>query len=159
MLTSRRDYLLRIIDEVGRLLARAVFKRRGSETHEALQTIVQASERLFGLEAHQLFQFTPDQQFLMLTEGTEPGDARAKVSIYAALNLEAGRCYAELNKPDLARASFLNALRLVCRAQISFPETPSPESTPRIEKLLELLRAEPLDPETTALVRAATKLD
>ncbi|MEO5961459.1 MAG: hypothetical protein ABIZ49_09920 [Opitutaceae bacterium] len=156
MLTSRRDYLLRIIDEVSRLLARAFLKRREGETEAALHTVVQASERLFNLEAHELFQFTPEQQFLMLTEGAEPDDARAKVLIYAALNLEAGRSYAALKKPELARGSWINALRFTCRAHVSFPTDTPPDYAPRIPELLTLLADEPLDPDTAALVRAAT---
>lgn len=157
MLTSRRDYLLRIIDEVGRLLARVLLKRREGRGQEALQTIVQASERLFGLEAHELFQFTPEQQFLRLTQGEPPEEARAKVLIYAALNREAGRCYADLNKPDLARASYVNALRFACRARIAFREITAPLSyAPSISELLELLGNEPLDDDSAALVRAAT---
>ena len=39
MITSRRDYLLRMIDEVGRLLARVVLQRRGGRQQEALQSI------------------------------------------------------------------------------------------------------------------------
>ena len=72
MLTSRRDYILRIIDEVGRLLARVVFKRRTGETEEALQTIVQACERLFSMEADKLFQFTPEKHYAMLLESEAP---------------------------------------------------------------------------------------
>ena len=48
MLTSRRDYILRIIDEVGRLLARVIFKRRSGEQEEALQAIVQPVQRAVG---------------------------------------------------------------------------------------------------------------
>src|SRR6476469_1843991 len=96
MITSRRDYILRIIDEVGRLLARVVFKRRNRQPEEALQVLVQACERLFALEADKLFQFTPDQHFTMLTQDEPPEIARNKVLLYAALNAEAGQIYGEL---------------------------------------------------------------
>jgi hypothetical protein len=69
MLTSRRDYILRIIDEVSRLLARVVFKRRGGEPQEALQTVLQACEQLFAMDADKLFQLSPDQHYAMLVEG------------------------------------------------------------------------------------------
>src|SRR5436305_6765567 len=96
MLTSRRDYLLRIIDEVGRMLARVVFKRRNGREQEALQAVVQACERLFNLEASELFQFTPDQHFVMLTRDVNPADAQAQVLLYAALNAEAAHAYLAL---------------------------------------------------------------
>jgi hypothetical protein len=155
MIRSRRDYLVRIIEEVGELLSRAVFQRQGGREQEALHSVVQSCERLFGLEGEQLFQFTPDQHFLMLTEGEEAGDAQRKVLIYAALNLEAGRNYAALKRPELARVSFLNALRFTLRARLSFPIATLPDYAPHVPELLALLKAEPLDPETAGLVRAA----
>ncbi|MEO6569903.1 MAG: hypothetical protein ABIO94_14160, partial [Opitutaceae bacterium] len=127
MITSRRDYLLRIIDEVGRLLARVVFKQRNGHQQEALQLVVEGCERLFNLEASQLFQFTPAQHFLMLTRGESPEDARDKVLLYAALNAEAGRTYLALNNASMARSSFLNSLRFALHAQQEFPPENLPE--------------------------------
>lgn len=155
MFSSRRDYLLRLIDEVGQLLARAVFQRKGGREQEALHSVVESCERLFGLEASQLFQFTPDRHFFMLTDGEETDNARAKVLIYAALNLEAGRNYAALKKPELARVSFLNALRFTLRARLSFPTDTPPPYTPQVAELLDLLEDEPLDPEIAGLLRQA----
>ena len=80
-----------------------------------MQTVVQGCERLFAMEADPLFQFTPDQHYVMLTEGETPETARDKVLLYAALNLEAGHLYAKIDNRNMARASFLNALRLTLR--------------------------------------------
>lgn len=150
MITSRRDYILRIIDEVGRLLARVVFKRRGGDDREALQTVVQACERLFGLEADKLFQFTPEQHFAMLSENEPPEIARDKILLYAALNVQAGHIYAKLGNPTMARASFLNSLRLTLRARAEFGSEKLPEFAPDLDELSNLLAGEPLDPETAA---------
>lgn len=155
MITSRRDYLLRIIDEVGRLLARALMKRQTAATHEALDAVVRGCERLFGLEADKLFQLTPEQHFAMLADGEPPEIARDKVLLYAALNAEAGHNYLALGRPDLARASHLNALRLCLRAQLEFPAGPLPAYAPDRASLEEALAGEPLDPATAALLRAA----
>ncbi len=152
MITSRRDYILRIIDEVGRLLARAIFKRRGGAPDEALQTIVQACESLFGLEADKLFQFTPDQHFAMLANGEPPDIARDKILLYAALNTEAGQVYAKLGNKALARGSFLNALRLVARVRNEFSADGWPAHAPSITVLRELLADEPLDAATLELL-------
>ncbi len=155
MLSSRRDYLLRLIEEVSQFLARAVFHRKAGREQEALEAIVQSCERLFALEAAQLFQFTPEQHFLMLTEGEEPDNARARVLLYAALNLEAGRNYMALKRRELARISFLNALRFTLRARLSFPTDTPPAYAPHVDELLELLKEEPLDPETLGLLSSA----
>lgn len=153
MITSRRDYLLRIIDEVGRMLARVIFQRRNGRDQEALQSVVQACERLFNLEAAQLFQFTPDQHFAMLTRDIPPLDARDRVLLYAALNLEAARAYEALKNPAMARGSFLNALRFTLRAAKEFPSENFPQYAPKVSELLEALKDQPLDAETEALLR------
>jgi hypothetical protein len=153
MLTSRRDYILRIIDEVSRLLARVIFKRRSGDQEDALQVIVQACERLFALEADQLFQFTPDQHFVMLTENEPPEIGRDKVLLYASLNTEAGHIYTKLGNRTMARASFLNALRFALRARAEFPQENLPPYTPSIAVLREALADAPLDPATAGLLK------
>lgn len=154
MITSRRDYLLRIIDEVGRLLARVTFQRRNARQQDALQSVVEGCERLFNLEASQLFQFTPDQHFLMLTQGENPEDARDKVLLYAALNQEAGHVYRSLDNAAMARNSFLNALRFTLRARKEYPQEGLPVFAPEIPALLTELKDAPLDSDTQELLRA-----
>src|SRR4051794_40013626 len=105
MLTSRRDYVLRIIDEVGLLLRRVLQQRSSGRPDEALQSVVAACERLFQLEAPQLFQFTPEQQVGLLADGEPPDIARDKILLYAALNEEAGRCYRSSGNAVLSRQS------------------------------------------------------
>src|SRR3954471_19760699 len=123
MITSRRDYILRIIDEVGRLLARVVFKRKAGADQEALETIVAGFERLLSLPGDQIFSLTPDRHYEMLTgdSGAEPEDTRDKVLLYAALSAEAGAIYAKQGNLPLARATRLSALRFALRARESFP--------------------------------------
>ena len=84
---------------------------------EHLADVTRANfERLFGREAVQIFQLTPDQQYLLLGEGEPPDAARDKRLLYAALNAEAARLYDRLGRTELARASRLNALRFALRA-------------------------------------------
>jgi len=155
MLTSRRDYILRIIDEVGLLLRRVLQQRTAGRPEEALQSVVAACERLFQMEAAHLFQFTPDQHVAMLAEGEPPEITRDKVLLYAALNQEAGRCYRVLGNLALSRQSFLNALRLTARARQTGPTEGWPAYAPVPADLLKDLGGAPLDAETVALLDAA----
>src|SRR3954469_8052618 len=112
MLTSRRDYIVRIIEEVGRLLAMSVFKRKAGADQEALETVVYGFTRLFQLDADQIFLLTPTQHYRLLTEDAEtPEFARDKVLLYAALSAEAGALYAKMGNAAMARTTRLNALR------------------------------------------------
>jgi len=154
MLTSRRDYLLRIVDEVGLLVRRMLQQRTSGRPDEALQSVVAACERLFQLEAAQLFQFTPDQQIGLLANGEPPDVARDKILLYAALNEEAGRCYRTLGKVALSQQSFLYTLRLTLKAEQICPGLGQPAFAPDPAAVLQLLGETRLDADTAALVAA-----
>lgn len=153
MITSRRDYILRIIDEIGRIIAQVIFKRRAGSDQEALQTVVYGFERLFNRPASQLFQLTPDHHYVMLTLDEPPQAARDKVLVYAALSAEAGRTYAKMGNATMARTTFTNALRFALRARSFAVEAPQPDFAPDVDDLVAALGgAESLDPETAALL-------
>jgi hypothetical protein len=153
MITSRRDYLLRIIEEVSLALARVTTLRASRRELDALQSVVGACERLFGLEADKLFQLTPSQHFGMLTENEPSELARERVLLYAALNKEAGLAYAALNSSAMARASFANALRFTLLARIAYGEEDAPAFAPSVADLQESLKGEALDPDLQELLR------
>ena len=157
MITSRRDYILRIIDEVGRLLARVVLKRKGGADQEALETVVAGFQRLFSLDGDQIFLLTPEHHYGLLTSdpAATPEDARDKVLLYAALSAEAGAIYAKQGNVALARATRLNALRFALRARAEFPQEGLPAYAPDVAALLSALGSEPLDEDTAELVRKA----
>ena len=150
----RRDYLLRIIDQVALLLVRAIRQRESSVPQEGLQSIMAACERLFGMDAVQLFQFTPDQHVLMLAKGEEPEAAHDKIMIYARLNQAAGVCYERLGQANLALQSFTNALRLSLAAKAQSPKAPAPDFAPDMYQLLAKIGT-PADQATADLVAAA----
>ena len=157
MLTSRRDYLLRIIDEVSAFLARVIFQRNKGSLQDALQSVVQGCERLFSMDAERLFRFTPDQHFVMLTLDEPPDIARDKVLLYAALNAEAGKIYGALGNQPMARGSFLNALRFALKARTAYPsiDAAPPHYAPQVSELLDALKGVPLDADTAELLREA----
>lgn len=152
MITSRRDYMLRIIDEITQLVARIIFKRGGGSDLEALEITVQGFERLFDLDRNQLFQFTPDQQFARLIIDEPPDIARDKVLLYSALSYEAGQTYAKMGNVRMARATYLNALTFALRSRQFATDAPVPEWAPKVENLLPLVGAENLDADTAALL-------
>jgi hypothetical protein len=144
-----------MIDEVARLLSRLMARGELVKPEESQLTLTLAFERLFGREAVQIFQLTPDQQYLLLGEGEPPDAARDKRLLYAALNAEAARLYDRLGRTELARASRLNALRFALRASQDCPNGDLPAYAPDPSALVTELGATGLDPETADLVRAA----
>jgi hypothetical protein len=158
MITSRRDYIMRILEEVGRILARISFKRKNGDSDEAgLETIVFGLQRLFALDADQIFLLTPDQHYDMLAVDESPEIARDKILLYAALNAEAGHIYTRQGNRAMARATFTNALRFSLKARANFPRDGWPEYAPDVNQLLEVLAGEPLDADTAQLVTQANR--
>ena len=157
MLTSRRDYILRVIDEVGRLLARVTFKRKAGADQEALETVVVGFQRLFNLDSDQIFLLTPEKHYEMIVTDPDatPEDIRDKLLLYAALSTEAGAIYAKSGNRALARITQLNALRFALRARIHYPMADAPSYAPDVSALIVALSDEPLDEATAALVRDA----
>jgi hypothetical protein len=156
MITSRRDYILRIIDEVGRLLAMAIFKRRAGSDQRALETIVAGLQRLFQMDADQVFLLKPEQHYELLVDDDVPEFARDKVLLYAALSAEAGAIYASQGNQILARATRLTALRFALRARKDFSTEGLPAYAPKIDDLIAALADAPLDPETAAMLASTT---
>lgn len=153
--TMQRDYILRLIEQVAQLLSRVIRQRESHSPHEALQSIMAACERLFGMEAVRIFQFTPDQHTVMLAEGEEREVAHDKILMYAALNEQAGQCYLTLGQPKLAQQSFVNALRLTLKAEQQFPGFNAPAFAPAQTELLQRLSDIPLDEEITGMLAVA----
>lgn len=154
MITSRRDYIVRVIEELGRVIARLSSRRKQENPEEtALETIVMGYQRLLVLDADQIFLLTPDQHYTMLVRDEPPDVARDKVLTYAALSTEAGHVYARKGKPDIARASWLTALRFTLRAHARFPAEGTPDYAPRVEDLLPLVKDASLDAEIAELLR------
>jgi hypothetical protein len=152
MLTSRRDYIMRIIDEVSRILARVVFKRRDGADQEALESVLGGFERLCQLDGDKLFQLTPDQHYAMLADEEVLEIARDKILLYAALAAEAGLIYDHMGKPEQARATRITALRFVLKAQLNYSSDNLPIYAPNRASLLKAVAGSPLDPTTAALL-------
>lgn len=154
MITSRRDYMIRIIEEVGRLLARLSLKRKKGDSDEtALETVVFGLQRLFTLDADQIFLLTPEQHYEMLADEDVPEFARDKILLYAALNTEAGHAYVRQGNRAMARATFTNALRFTLRAEANYPRENWPEFSPKVDELLAAVADEPLDADLARLVK------
>jgi hypothetical protein len=153
MITSRRDYLMQILEEVCRLLARVSAKRRKGDSDDSdLETVVFGLQRLFGLDADQVFLLTPDQHFELLCDDEIPEFARDNVLLYAALCVEAGHIYLRQGNRAMSRATFVNALRFTLKARAKFSSEGLPHFAPKVNELLALLGDEPLDATTARLV-------
>ncbi|MCR6657239.1 MAG: hypothetical protein NVV63_15835 [Opitutus sp.] len=155
-----RDYVLRLVEQVGEFLARILRQKEEKRPQEALQSVMAACERLFGLEAVRVFQFTPEQQIALLKEGTTPDEGREKVMMYAALLAESAGAFEQLGQSEQARQARVQSLRMITQVWDSeFPREAWPAFAPKVEKLLtEIGPASENDPASEWIAAAKSRL-
>lgn len=150
----RRDYLLTLIEQAMQVILRIAGLRESGQHAEALNTVVDSIEKLFGLTFDDLSLYSADQLFGQLTREESPENARNKCLIFAALNREAGLAYGAEGKASLALNAFHVSLNFTLRARVDYPGKDLPAFTPGVDDLLRRLGDFPL-PEPTVRLLAA----
>lgn len=105
MAPQRQDYLLRLIEELGRFVREALRAGEPQRAEAALPALVQAQERLFARPAAQFVELNPGAQVDLLAFGESPATAREKCLTYAAILDYAAELYEPAGRPALALAS------------------------------------------------------
>ncbi len=105
MAPQRQDYLLRLIEELGRFVREALRSGEPQRAEAALPALVQAQERLFARPAAQFVELTPEAQVDLLAFGESSATAREKCLTYAAILDYAAELYDPAGRPALALAS------------------------------------------------------
>jgi hypothetical protein len=132
----QRDYILRLIEQAMQVIAQITLQREAGQQGPAVQSVIDALEKLFGLTVSELGSLDSDQLFEQLTRGENPENARDKCLIFAALNNQAGLAYEARDLPALAQPAFHLALVFTLRAHTRYPHTGLPVLTPDIGELL-----------------------
>ena len=124
MAPQRQDYLLRLIEELGRFVREALRSGEPQRAEAALPALVQAQERLFARPAAQFVELTPEAQADLLARGESAATAREKCLTYAAILDYAAELYDPAGRPALALASrdWATAIREI--ADTRWPESP-----------------------------------
>jgi hypothetical protein len=105
MASQRQDYLLRLIEELGRFVREALRSGEPQRAEAALPALVQAQERLFARPAAQFVDLPPAAQVDLLARGESAPTAREKCLTYAAILDYAAELYEPAGRPALALAS------------------------------------------------------
>jgi hypothetical protein len=132
-MAGREDYFLRHVAMLRQLLAQALKLRSAGQTEQATIVLMQAQEKLFGRPPGEVMELGLDEQMRLLETGVSPAEARERQMGYALLLKEAGLCYADRDRPEVAAGAFKTALHIVLRLAAS--GGPAPEA-----ELLELSR-------------------
>ena len=153
MPSQKQDYLLRLIEELGRLIAE-LRKLRDQGRHDtALLTGLQAQERLFARPAQEFMVRPVEEQLHLLAVGETDANARVKCLAYATLLTEAGQTYAAREQAALASGAYQLALQVLLLTASDHPAQEPAEDRGRVGMLLELLSDDQLAGEVAEMLR------
>ena len=122
MSPQRQDYLLRLIEELGRFVHEALHDGEPRRAEAALPALVQAQEKLFARPVAEWVNLTPEAQVDLLAFGESPATAREKCLTYAAILDYAAELYEPAGRPALALASRQWAAAMRAIAAARWPE-------------------------------------
>jgi hypothetical protein len=149
---QKQDYLLRLIEELGQMVAQIVNLRLRGGYDSALHTILQAQEKLFARRSQEFMNRSVEEQLHLLVIGESAANAREKCVIYAALLTEAGHTYRAREQTALASGAYQFALHVLLLTALRFPAPAAAEDRTRIAALLDLLPGDPLAAEVQGLL-------
>jgi hypothetical protein len=149
---ERQDYILRLLEELGRFLAEVVKFRQAGHYEAALLTLLQAQERLFVRPVPEFMTRPVEEQVHLLVLGETAAIAREKCLAYANLLTEAGHTYQARGQPALAQDAYQLALHVTLLAALRFSSADSAEPRARIAALRERLPAGELNEELKKLL-------
>ncbi len=152
MSPQRQDYLLRMIEELGRFVAEIRALRGGGHYDAALLTGLQAQERLFARPAQEFMTRSAEDQVHLLAVGETDANAREKCLAFATLLTEAGHTYAAREQNAIASGAYQLALHVLLLTALRLPAPEAAEDDARIAALLDRLPAEDLAAQVRGLL-------
>jgi len=144
MPSQKEDYLLRLIEELGRLIATIVRLRDQGSHDAALHALLQAQERLFARPAQEFMSLPIEGQLRLLVLGESAANAREKCLVYSTLLTEAGHTYAARKQAGMASGAYLLALHVLLLTVLRNPSPDAAGDRARVAALLSRLPGDQL---------------
>jgi hypothetical protein len=144
----RQDYLLRMIEQFARMVARILGLSKVGQQQEARPAPARAFRELLGLDCESAVGIPASRLVLVLTIDGDPEAGRNKCAYLAALLNAAGIIYAAQEQPGRSQKAYLQALRLLLEMQPRKDGPRLPDYTPTVEELVAAARPAGLPPET-----------
>ena len=148
----RRDYILRMLEELARAIARLNALKQDQRWSEASEELDEEFKKLVGGDVRTIARLSEtDLQARLMQEG--PTHAlREKTLILTTLLKEAGDIAIGENKLEEGCETYLKSLHLLLDVLAREDPLEFPESIPKVEMLVALLQTAPLPPRTNALL-------
>ena len=147
----RRDFILRMIEEWGRALAQIRALRQGGRAQAAREAVDAECQKLTALGVEGILRLSDAEFFARVSEEQLAQTVHLRTLAVITLLREAAEIVSE-ERPEEAREIYLRALRLLLEVLAQENPAQFPEFVPTVETILTALQAEPLPPQTLALL-------
>ena len=146
----RRDYILQMIEEFARALARISSLRSDKRGDEAADALDEEFKRLVGEGPEAVARLSETELLARLMQGGPTQAVREKTLMLTTLLKEAGDLAVAQERVEAGRESYLKALHLLLDALARGEVCDCPEYVPKVEMLREALQGTPLPARTQA---------
>jgi len=148
----RRDYIVRMIEEMGRALAQIRALRQGGKTELAWQAVDAECEKLTSLGVKGILFLSDTELLARVTEGQLAQTVHLRTLAVVTLLREAAIIAAAENRHDEAHAINLKALHLLLEVLSHEDPLEFPEFVPKVEELVIALADAPLPLQTQTML-------
>jgi hypothetical protein len=148
----RRDYILQMIEEFARALARINSLKAGQRWNEAAEELDVEFKKLVGEGAPALARLSETELLARLMREGPTQALRDKTLILTTLLKEAGDVAAAQGQAEAGRGFYLKALHLLLEVLGGEARLEYPEFVPKVEMLVAALEPEPLPVHTQAML-------
>ena len=148
----RRDYILRMIEECIRALARIKSLKQGQQWSEASEALDAEFKKLIGEGAQAAARLSETELLALLMRDGPTQAVRDKALILTTLLREAGDVAAAENRVEASRDCYLKSLHLMLDSLSREDVFEFPEFVPKVEMLVAALQSVPLPIRTGAML-------
>lgn len=148
----RRDYILRMVEEFVRALARIRGLKNGQQLQEAFSLTEEEFKRVTGLDSESLLKLSETELLARLIQGEPMHAVREKMFFLTTLLLETGDIAVAQNRLEEGRAYYLKGLHLLLDSLAQGGAFEQPEFVPKVEMFVAALADAELPVQTSALL-------
>jgi hypothetical protein len=148
----RRDYILRMIEEFAKAIARIRALKKDRQLEEASVLTEEEFKRITGLDSESLLKLTETELLARLIQGDSFHAVREKMFFLTTLLKEAGDIAAAEDREEESRACYLKGLHLLLDSLARGDSFEQPEFVPKVDLFVAALAGAELPTQTSAFL-------
>jgi hypothetical protein len=148
----RRDFIVRMIEEMGRALAQIRALRQGGRAEEAWEMVDEECKKFAAMGVKGILVLSETELLARVSEGQLAQTVHYRTLAVVTILREAGEIADGAGRSDEARAIYLKALHLLLGVLSQDDPAGFPDFVPKVEALVSALQGQPLPLETQSMV-------